>query len=194
MQRFSAKHQLLPFPSSPSSPSTSAHNRFSESFPRLPTHPSTPPSVALILGILGLEPQLILFWGSWDPLSTQSAHAWVVSETPTRGGASFSYAPSAFHAEALAVLHALLWACDSSCSTVRILTDCLALVQVLRNPSSSPISSLWVIRDILRLGRSLQWCLVLKVDRTRVHLAHPRATTCRLQSSSGVSTCRRLST
>lgn len=58
------------------------------------------------------------------------------------------FASSALHAEALVVLHALIWARTKSWSSVRILSDYHNLVSLLQRPDGGDVSLLWTLQHI----------------------------------------------
>ncbi|XP_021728391.1 uncharacterized protein LOC110695470 [Chenopodium quinoa] len=96
------------------------------------------------------------------------------------GGGNFCKAVSALHAEALACLMAIRWATLKGFPHVFLLSDSANLVQSLDNPHSAVVSIWWTIRDIQQLASTLRTCVVWKVGRDQVGMAHDLANTCRI--------------
>ncbi|KAL2897615.1 Ribosome-binding ATPase YchF [Bienertia sinuspersici] len=104
--------------------------------------------------------------------------AWVLADSPARGGAFFSKAASDFQAEALALLNGLIWARNIGFNDFIVYIDSSPLIMALQQRTTSKDST-WVIKDLLQLGLLFNTCKVLKVHRLQIQPAHDRANECR---------------
>lgn len=91
------------------------------------------------------------------------------------GGAQVGVAESALQAEALACLFALKWSIEASLQRITILTDSQTLVDMIVHMDACNIQVLWTLKEIQRLGKTLNWCSILKVSRQQVQTAHDLA-------------------
>ncbi|KAL2894587.1 putative cytosol aminopeptidase [Bienertia sinuspersici] len=130
-----------------------------------------------------LSHPIILVDGSWSPIDNNAGSAWVLSASPHRGGALFSKVNSAFQAEAVALLHALIWARHLGFCDLIVYTDSSLLISALQQRTTSN-DSIWVLQDILHLGCHFNTCKILKVSRLLIQPAHDQAHDCRYSSLS----------
>ncbi|KAL2904127.1 hypothetical protein RDABS01_002837 [Bienertia sinuspersici] len=123
-------------------------------------------TVSLGTNNIGTSSFILQFDGAWEALTSRAGAAWgsFVFSSFQGGSASF-WASSSIHVEAIACWKGILWAHASGWTTAMLHTDCQQLINLLRTPTTAPISIHWVIRNILHEARKFQWCLVCKVDR-----------------------------
>ncbi|KAL2933519.1 tRNA pseudouridine synthase A [Bienertia sinuspersici] len=159
------------------------YTSFLQSSPyQIPRKPlDTPPG--FLLADIGQKKEnishpIVLVDGSWSPIDNSAGSAWILSASPTQGGAFFSKTTSAFQTGALALLHGLLSTHNLDFSDILVYTDSSLLIQGLQYRSTS-IDSNWVIKDIINAGFLFNNCRILKVNLLQIQLAHDRAKECR---------------
>ncbi|XP_056685406.1 uncharacterized protein [Spinacia oleracea] len=92
-----------------------------------------------------------------------------------RGGSDFGSIDSATHAEALACSACLSWASARGFSNIVIFTDYFNLVSMLQGKSLQDIGLKWTIQQLVSKGASFHSCVIYKVDREIIAVAHQKA-------------------
>ncbi|XP_021761825.1 uncharacterized protein LOC110726663 [Chenopodium quinoa] len=147
-------------------------NRFNIGSRReLPDHP-----------LQGNTEVIIMVDGSWKKSTGAAGFRWAYSSDGVKlleGGGDYGTAISALHTELLACIGAIKWASRKGYQYITIFTDSMAIIQLLRYPTSREVRILWTIEDLLKEGGSLDMCTIWKVSRDQLTQAHNIAVGCR---------------
>ncbi|XP_021850362.2 uncharacterized protein [Spinacia oleracea] len=133
------------------------------------------------LGIPTRYDSVIYVDGSWNKIPLRAGMGWIFqqlgnAESRTIGGCDYGLGQSALHVEAMACLRALQWEKDCSLPHIVLYTDSATLVSYLERHIIPEISVRWTIQAIFEIGMNFLSCVINKVHRDQVHLAHFLAT------------------
>ncbi|XP_019107887.1 uncharacterized protein LOC109136340 [Beta vulgaris subsp. vulgaris] len=144
--------------------------------PPAPNYESPPGFIFTCLGQseIGNSDIIIQTDGSWDKNSGFGGAAYVAHQQGQLIGSqgAFLYAFSALQTEVAACLLAIRWARTTTFSRILLITNSMALVQFLRNPSHADINIQHTLTDIREEASTILWCRILKVHRVQVQQAH----------------------
>ncbi|XP_021838383.2 uncharacterized protein [Spinacia oleracea] len=142
----------------------------------LEENPIYPPGFTRVI-LAGIETQdpnsIILIDGSWFKVTKNSGLGWRLDREQGScdliiGGAQPGTSISALYTEALACLLSLRWASQAGLRRITIFTDSQRLVELLRSTEVMDVQLIWKLAGIKQVGYTFDWCIINKVDRSRV--------------------------